>query len=306
MQVSALKSKILTMSTLIKNPKRMIYPFSQNGLLKWIPDEAFLKLLYWAELDRKLDLDNPILFSEKLQWLKLHDRNPVYTALVDKVLVKDIIADKIGAEFVIPTLGVWNKAEQIDFDSLPNSFVLKCNHDSGGVVICKDKEMFDKSAAIDKLTTHMKRNAYSSSREWPYKHISKKIMAEELLCDPEHSELIDYKFYCFNGVPAFCQVIQNRSKDETIDFYNMDWEHQPFTGLGIHSKQGSPIAKPLDFEKMVDIAQRLADGIRFVRIDLYNISGRIYFGEFTLYPKSGLGRFSPDEWNDLMGKMIKL
>jgi hypothetical protein len=284
----------------------MILPLSQNGFFQWVPDKAFLKMLYWSELDKKLNLKEPVLFSEKIQWLKLYDRNPEYTKLVDKYTVKKIISDKIGEQYIIPTLGVWESVQQIDFNQLPNSFVLKCTHDSGGIVICKDKSLLDTKKAIDFLSIHMKRNSYKSSREWPYKGVTPKIIAEELLVDSEHEELIDYKFYCFNGKPVYCQIIQNRHTDETIDFYNMEWVKMPFTGLGINSKNGVFINKPCHYEKMIDIATQLADGTKFVRIDLYNVKGRIYFGEFTLYPKSGLGRFKPDEWNIKIGKMIDI
>ena len=306
MQIHQIKTKIKTATSFINNPKKMLYPAAQNGFFKWIPDKYFLKILYWAELDRRLDLNDPTLFSEKIQWLKLHDRNPNYTYLVDKFLVKSIVSTKIGSEYIIPTLKYWDSVEEIDFDCLPNSFVIKCNHDSGGIFICKDKRTQDISLLKKRIMIRFERNAYYSGREWPYKNISKRIIAEELLNDPNHYDLIDYKFYCFNGIPRYCQVIQNRSTNETIDFYDMEWRYQPFTGLGINSKQGDPIDKPLRFETMKNMAEKLAEGTMFVRIDLYNIDGKIYFGEYTLYPKSGFGRFTPDEWNIKLGDMIHI
>lgn len=306
MSVHKITPKLRTFIGLLSRPKKMILPLSQNGLLSWIPDRAFLKLAFWAELDTKLNLDKPATFSEKIQWLKLYDRNPIYTTMVDKALVKDVIKAKIGEEYVIPTYGVWDSVEAVPFDSLPDSFVLKCNHDSGGIVICRNKASFDKNAATMKLDNHLKRDAYYFGREWPYKDIQRKIIAEELLVDPDNVDLVDYKFYCFMGEPKYCQVIRNRNSDETIDFFDMEWNHMPFTGLGLRSKRGGFSSKPINLRKMIEISKELAKGTIFVRIDLYNIAGRIYFGEFTLYPKSGFGKFIPDEWNLRLGDMIKL
>lgn len=306
MQISALKTKIRTMLRLCKKPKRMIYPLAQNGFFKWLPDELYLKILFWAELDRKLDFKNPILFSEKIQWLKLYDRNPLYTKMVDKYLVKSIVADIIGEEYIVPSLGVWGSADQIDFQSLPDRFVLKCNHDSGGIIICKDKKKLDKNKTITFLKRHLERDSFYFGREWAYRGVVPKIIAEELLVDPDHTDLIDYKFYCFNAKPVYCQVIKDRYIDETIDFYDMEWNRMPFTGLGVGlgPKRGGDTPKPVNYTKMIEIASILSQGTTFVRIDLYNIAGKIYFGEFTLYPKSGLGFFYPDEWNVKMGNMI--
>ncbi len=308
MQISSLKSKIYTFIGLLSTPKRMVLPLSQNGFLKWIPDELFLKIAYWGEMDTKLNLKHPKTFSEKIQWLKLNDRKNRYISMVDKYLVKDIVADVIGKEYIIPTLCSWKSVKEIDFDSLPGSFVLKCNHDSGGVVICRDKSMFDTKAAITKLESHFRKNSYLSSREWPYKGIKKRIIAEELLQDPENVDLIDYKFYCFGGEPKYCQVIKDRSTAETIDFYDLDWNLMPFTGLGLGNgpDRGSYTSKPENYNRMIEIAKILAQGTYFVRIDMYNISGKIYFGEFTLYPRSGFGKFFPEEWNLHLGNMIDL
>ncbi len=309
MQVSEIKTKLKTMLKLLGKPQKMVYPLAQNGFFKHIPDALFLRMVYRAELGKKLDLKDPKDFSEKLQWLKLHDRNPDYIAMVDKYLVKQIISDRIGKEYVIPTIGAWDRAEDIDFDVLPDSFVLKCNHDSGGIVICREKASLDRDKAVSRLKAHMDRDSFSFGREWPYRSVKKKIIAEELLSDPEHKDLIDYKIYCFNGEPAYFQIIQNRSIKETLDFYDLEWNRMPFSGLVAvekGSQNGPLIEKPRNLSIMTDIARELAKGTRFVRIDLYNIEGKIYFGEFTLYPKSGFGVFVPEEWNRKMGDLIKL
>ena len=308
MEISALVSKIRTCISLLSNPKKLILPMSQNGMLKWIPDKLFLKLVFWAELGRKLNLKTPKWFSEKLQWLKLYDRQEIYTTMVDKYLVKDVVASSIGREYIIPTIGVWDRAEDIDFEKLPDRFVLKCNHDSGGVVICQNKLEFNQIEAVQKLNMHLRRDSYYSSREWPYKGVKRKIIAEKLLFDPENDDLIDYKFYCFGGEPRYCQVIKDRRVRETIDFYDTNWILQPFTGLGLGLgfPHGSYTEKPKNYETMLLIARKLSAGTKFVRIDLYNINGHVYFGEFTLYPKSGLGIFLPDEWNKKIGDMLHL
>lgn len=297
-----------TLLTLVNNPRKLVLPFSQNGFFKWLPDKTVLKLLYWAEMNDHLDLSNPKTFSEKIQWLKIHDRQPRYNLMVDKYRVKDYVGKQIGMEYIIPTYMVWDRPESIDFDSLPESFVIKCNHDSGGLVICRDKKSLNKEETIKKLKESFYKDLYIQSREWAYKNIEHKILAEELITDPDNKDLIDYKFYCFNGKPIYCQVIKDRNTDQTLDFYDREWKLMEFTGLatGPEPKRGTYTEKPINYEKMLEIAETLARDTYFVRIDLYNVQGKIYFGEFTLYPKSGLGKFYPDEWNIKIGNMIHI
>lgn len=301
-------SKIKTALNLLKTPRKLILPLGQNGHLGWIPDKTYLKLIYKCETGHTLHIDNPITFSEKLQWLKIFDRNPEYILLVDKYKMKKIVENRIGKEYVIPLLGVWNSVEEIEFDDLPNQFVLKCNHDSGGVIICKDKKSLDIKSTCEKLKFHLNRDAYIPSREWPYKDVSRVIFAEELLNSDGNDDLIDYKFYCFGGNPTYCQVIKDRNTKETIDFYDLEWNLQEFTGLGLGLgfPHGTYTPKPNNFNKMIEIAREFSKGTRFVRIDMYNVDGHIYFGEFTLYPKSGLGLFLPEEWNKTIGDMVEL
>ena len=275
---------------------------------KWLPDRLYLQLLFFLHFGRFINLKNPKTFSEKLQWLKLYNRRPEYTQLVDKYAVKQYVANKIGEEHIIPTIGVWNRPEDIDFDNLPNSFVLKTTHSGGcsGVVICKDKSKLDINAAIIKINKSLKTDIYKSMREWPYKNVARKIIAENYIED-ETGELADYKFFCFNGIPLYCQVIKNRFVKETIDFFDSEWNHLPFIGLksGINNNQ-CPIERPFCLKSMLKECKKLSQGIPFVRIDFYIIGNYYYFGEITFFPASGLGRFHPNEWNYKIGDLLKL
>ena len=280
-------------------------------------DEKYLKRLYRHQMGQELNLDNPQTFSEKLQWLKLYNRKPEYTQMVDKYEAKKYVANIIGEEYIIPTLGVWNKFDDIDFDTLPNQFVLKTTHGGGntGVVICRDKMTFDKTIAKRKLEKSLKSDIYTSFREWPYKGVNKRIIAEKYMEVSGQKDLPDYKFFCFNGTPQYCQVIRDRNSNETIDFYDMEWNHMPFVGLnpinqngvGFVAKNGiTPVNKPLELDKMIAICNKLTKGIPFSRIDMYVIKNKTYFGEITFFPASGMGCFNPREWDFKLGEMIHL
>lgn len=268
---------------------------------------VYLKILYWTILGQKLNLNNPTSFGEKIQWLKLYNHVPLYSILVDKIEVKKWVINRIGSEFVIPTLGVWDSPNEIDYNNLPDKFVLKTNHDSGGLYICKNKYMLNKSDVNAKLKKSLKRNYYLDGREWPYKNIKRRILAESLLETFDGEEIKDYKFFCFDGVVKYCQVIQDRSTHETIDFFDTSWHHMPF--VGFNQKCSNSIncpTKPDNFEKMIELAKILSEGIPFVRVDFYNIQGVIYFGEMTFYPAGGFGILKPEEWNEIIGDMINL
>ena len=435
------------MNKFLKDPKRVVNVLAARGVLNFLPDEQYLKLRYWAAFGRKLDLENPSRFTEKLQWLKLHDRKPEYSRMVDKYEAKQYVADKIGEEYIIPTLGVWDSFDEIDFESLPDKFVLKCTHDSGGLVICKDKKSLDKDKARTKIEKSLKNNYYLWGREWPYKNVKPRIIAEqfmvdsktedlrdfkffcfggqvrcfkvdfdrfiehranyydekshilnfgEVMCPPDYNkkielpksigkmeklaqklaeehpflradfydvdgkvyfgemtfypasgfgaftddewdkllgswipmgggqllitkqliiilekrqmDLIDYKFYCFNGIPQYCQVIKNRSTYETIDFFDMEWHHQNFTGIGVPLKPHStlPVQCPHTFIKMKEMAEVLAEKMKFVRVDFYEINGKMYFGEITFYPASGFGALEPEDTDAWLGKLLRV
>ena len=282
-----------------------------------LPDKLALQIPYYYHHRCFINWKHPRSFSEKLQWLKVYDRNPMYTDLVDKIKVKPIVAGKIGSEFVIPTLKIWDSAADICFDELPNQFVLKTNHAGGssGVIVCSDKAKLNKDICIKALEQSLSSDTYYYGREWPYKNIQRKVFAEVFLSDEKNEDLTDYKFFCFNGEPKFCQVIRDRHKKETIDFYDMDWNHMPFVGLNPVARNGltsvarhglTPVARPGNLVEMKDICRKLAKDIPFVRVDLYVIDDKKYFGELTFYPASGLGVFTPEEWNNRLGGLLTL
>ena len=257
---------------------------------------------------KKLNLKNPITFSEKLQWLKLYDRRPEYVKMVDKYAAKEYVAGIIGDDYIIPTLGVWDRPEDIDWESLPDQFVLKCTHDSGGLVICKDKSKLDKVAAIKKLNHGLKQEYFKVWREWPYKDVPKRIIAEKYISpEPDVKDLPDYKWYCFAGEPKYCQVIQDRTAHETIDFFDTGWNHQDFIGLNQEAVHADVLPeRPGDLEDQIRVAKELSKAMPYARIDLFHTGEKTYFGEITLYPASGFGNFKPGQYNELLGAMLQL
>lgn len=277
---------------------------------QWLPDSLYLKLRYRFQMGKRLNLRCPCTFQEKLQWLKIHDHNPLYTTMVDKILVKDYVSSKIGSHYIIPLLGIWDRPEDIEWEKLPSRFVLKTNHSGGntGVVICKNKTTFDYDNAIKKLNASLKADVYRDLREWPYKNVSKKIFAEEYIeITPTETSLTDYKWYCFNGEPKFCQVIQDRSTNETIDFFDTEWQHLDFVGLNPLANNSSvPHKCPENLKKQIEIARKLSAGIPFSRIDLYESGIGTLFGEITFYPASGIGSFRPDKYDRLLGEMLDI
>ncbi len=303
-------SKIKTIKKLWKHNRQgligVLYgKIVRSGLLNVLSDESFLKLSYRAHLGNKLDLDNPKTFNEKLQWLKLHDRNPKYNEFVDKQLVKEYIAKEIGAEYVIPTFGVWNSVEEIEFDKLPKQFVLKCTHDSGSIIVCKDKDNFDIDGAKKKLSQKMKKNLFWWGREWPYKDLTPRIIAEKYMTD-NGEELADYKLMCFNGRVKCSFVCSDRFSDKGlhVTFFDREWRVLPFERHYPSVKEGLP--QPVNYDKMIELAEKLSKGIPFVRVDFYESEGKIYFGEMTFFPGCGWEDFSPKEWDAEVGSWLKL
>lgn len=269
-----------------------------------LPDKLFIQLKFFKNFHRLPNLKSPKTFNEKLQWLKLYDRNPYYTKLVDKYEVKKIVADIIGKEYIIPTLGIWDNANDIDFDSLPNKFVLKATHDSGRVIICKDKDKLDKEWAKKEMSKSLERDFYALTREWPYKDVPRRIIAEAFIEDPS-GDLKDYKFFCFNGKVEFFKIDFDRFVKHKANYYNLKWEIQDFEEIVCPSDKTQQHLQPKNFNKMVEFAEKLSKGLPFSRIDFYNTNGKIYFGEITFFPNSGMGKFNPTDADITLGEMIK-
>jgi len=274
---------------------------------KKLSDENYVKLQFRAFMNKRLNLKKPVTYNEKIQWLKLYDHNPLYTTLVDKNGVKEYVANIIGEQYIIPTLGVWDSFEDIDFDTLPDKFVLKCTHDSGGLTICTDKNLLDKEFVKLRMEKYLKRNYYLQSREWPYKNVKPRIIAEEYMEDAESEELRDYKFFCFDGKAKMMFVATDRQKknEETkFDFYDTEFNHLDLRNG--HPNADKSIKKPKNFETMIDLASRLSKGIPHVRVDFYEVNGKVYFGEMTFYHWSGLVAFEPENWDNILGEWIIL
>lgn len=269
-------------------------------------DEMYLKMLFRLKMGYKLDLKNPKTYSEKLMWLKLHDHTPEYSKLVDKFAVKEIVSKKIGEQYVIPTLGVWDRPEDIEWDKLPNRFVLKTTHGGGntGVVICKDKASFDKEKAIEKLNKSLKQDIYKTLREWPYKNVPRRILAEQYI-ESGNNDLPDYKFFCFDGeVKALFIGTERGTGNVKFDFFDADFNHLDLVQQ--HPMSGRDIPMPVCFEEMKDVSSKLSKGIPHVRIDLYEVNGQVYFGEYTFYHHGGCVPFHPQKWDDIFGSWITL
>lgn len=291
--------------------KRSVF---QKGLLhlarmnisKMIPDKLYLPLLYYGSLGKHLNLKQPLLFNEKLQWLKLHDRKRIYNQMVDKYEVKQFIASNIGEEYIIPTLGLYHDFDSIDFSVLPKKFVIKCTHDSGGVVICKDKEKLNMENARKKINDSLRKNYYWIGREWPYKNITPRIIIEKYM-DDGGKELEDYKFHCFNGKVKMILVCRDRFKSSglTEDFFSENWEHMDIHRYN-HSNATVTLEAPQKLDEMVSLAERLSTNIPFVRVDFYSIHGQVYFGEMTFFPASGIEGFYPEKYDRILGDWLKL
>lgn len=275
------------------------------GLYNNTSDEEYLKKLYKFRMGKELDLNNPETFNEKLQWLKIHNRNPLYTTMVDKYAVKKYVADKIGEKYIIPTLGVWDNVEDIAFNKLPKQFVLKCTHDSGGIVICKDKSVLDFNEAKKKLKKSLETNFFLKWREWPYKNVKRRIIAEEFLEDANANELVDYKVLCFNGEPKIVEVHKGRFNGQhTTDNYDIFWNKTDIEQYDL-PKSDAIMPKPAFLEEMLRLSKLLSKDLVHVRVDWYFANNRLYFGELTFFDGSGFNLFCGDA-DELLGSWIKL
>lgn len=274
-------------------------------VLSFLPDKLYVQLNYFAHFRKFANLKNPITYNEKLNWLKLYNHNPIYTKLVDKYEVKKYVSDKIGSQYIIPTLGIWDRFEEIDFEKLPNQFVLKCTHDSEGIVVVRDKTKLDKSEARNILNNSLKQNFYYIGREWPYKNVKPRIIAEEYMEDSRDGELRDYKFFCFNGEPKAMYIASERGTGKVkFDYFDLNFNH-----LNIKQKYENSekrLRKPDTFEQMIEMSKILSKGFAHVRVDFYEVNGKLYFGELTFYHLSGFVPFEPSDWDKIFGKWLKL
>ena len=296
--------------TALHTKRILCIKLANSFLFRYLPDKWAVRLVYHNIFGRPLNLKNPKTFNEKLQWLKLYNHNPLYTKLVDKFEVKEWVAQRIGQEYVIPTYGVWSTFDEIDFSALPDQFVLKTTHSGGssGVIICKDKKKFDFADAKKKLAESHKTDTYAVSREWPYKDVPHRILAEMFIePDPEINDLPDYKFFCFDGeIKALFVATERQTEGEEVkfDFYDDDFNHLPF-------RQGHDNAcvlpkKPCNFEELKWLAKQLSSGFPHVRVDLYSVRGKVFFGEMTFFHFGGMMPFEPEEWDYVFGEWIKL
>lgn len=281
---------------------------AKAGFYNHLDDKAYLQKLYRAKMGQPLNLDNPQLFSEKLQWLKLNDRNPLYTQLVDKYRAREYIAEKLGEEYLIPLLGVWDDPEDIDFDALPDQFVLKCNHNSGtGMCICRDKSKLDYEAVRRELRKGLQENFFLKAREWPYKDVPRKIICEQYMTDGSgKEELTDYKFFCFHGQVKCFKVDFDRFLDHRANWYDRNRHLIPCGEISCPPCYEKQISFPENLQQMIDAAETLSSGIPFVRVDLYSANEKIYFGELTIFPACGWGRFTDDQWDCVMGQWLHI
>lgn len=279
----------------------------RNEWLKWVPDRMYLFFLYWTYMNKRLNLKNPVTYNEKLQWLKLYDHNSLYTTMVDKYEAKKYVASIIGDEYIIPTLGVWVRPEDIEYDILPDKFVLKSTHDSGGFMIVDKNAGIDRSKVNEFFRKRLSHSTWQKQREWPYKNVVPRIIAEEYMEDQKTKELRDYKFFCFDGdVKALFIATDRQSKENptAFDFFDSDFNWMDLR----HGHPNAPQRpeKPENFELMKSIASKLSSGFIQLRVDLYEINGRVYFGELTLFHHGGITPFDPEEWDYKFGEWIDL
>lgn len=298
-------SKLKTAISLVKTPQKLLLPAGQNGLLNFLPDKVYLKAVFKAETGYVLNLNHPQTYNEKLQWIKLYDRKPEYVIYADKYRVRDYIAETIGEKYLVPLIGMYKRAEDIPWKELPNRFVIKCNHASGQNIICKNKADLDIKSVEKQINIWLKRNAFWGGREWCYKDIKPCIICEEFIETRDGNTPDDYKFMCFNGVPRLIQVHHDRYGEHTLDYYTPDWQRAKMKRADANTSS-SLIPMPLNLGEMLEIATILSNDMYYARIDLYNVEGKIYFGEITMYPTSGFSAFEDYKDDLLLGSYLRL
>ena len=268
-------------------------------------DELYVRLFYFCGMWRNVNLKRPLRDTEKLQWLKLYERRDDYTNLVDKIAAKEYVKEILGEQYLIPTIAIYDNVQDVDFDSLPSQFVLKCTHDSGGIVVCKDKKKLNVIAARKKLSWGLKHSFVAITREYPYEKVPRRLIAEQYMVDESGTELKDYKIFCFDGEPKFLFVATDRcSGHPKFDFFDLDWNWLPI--VNGHPNNPERPVKPKNWEEMLEVAKRLSKGYRHMRVDLYNVNGKVYFGEMTFFHFCGVEPFEPDEWDYKFGEYLKL
>ena len=294
-------------SEALKRPEIVYFNLMKSGLLNCVPDRPYLELTYRVMMGKKLDLDNPSTFTEKLQWIKLYDQNPIYTDMVDKYRAKEIIKQRVGESHVIPTLAVANHYDEIDFSALPERFVIKCNHDSGGLIMCHNKNELDHKKNKKIIEKCLSRRFFKVQREWPYKNVKPKVICEEMLELKSGEPLSDYKIFCFNGKPTFVYVTFGRGRDEhlSMNYYDLQWNLLPVKHF-IYDNFYGDFIPPVNFDEMLLIAEKMSEGIPFLRVDLYNVDGHIYVGELTFFPDAGYGKFNPLSFDKELGDLLVL
>lgn len=294
----------MKMFNYLKKPKRILIALFNINFFWFLPDTIFLKIKYKLLTGKRLNLISPKSFNEKMQWLKINNRKRIYTTMVDKYCVKDYVANIIGKEYIIPTILVCDSFNEINFNELPQKFVIKCTHDSGGLVICKNKYQFNIASAKKKINHYLKRKYFYIHREWPYKNIKPRIIVEKYLENEKEDSLRDYKFHCFNGKVKYILVCSDRTTNLKETFFDQNWNVAPFKRPN-HDVE-LKIKKPRNFNKMVELAEKLSKDMPFLRVDFYEVNKKIYFGELTFYPASGFSNFEPDCWDEKLGDMINL
>lgn len=304
-ETNILINNIKRIKKFVGNPKRLFYSLGYRGFFKWLPDKIYLKILFKFQTGASLNFKEPITFNEKLQWLKLNKKNKTYSLLVDKFEVRQYISKMIGSQYLIPLIGVYNDVDEIRLDDLPDKFVIKCTHDSGGVFICKDKKTFDLSKTKVEINKRLKRNYFWAGREYPYKEIQPRIIIEEFMEDKIDGQLRDYKFFCFNGEPKFMFIASNRGEGTTkFDFFDMEFKE--IAVKQHYEKSKDKVKKPINFEEMIKLSKKLSNNMTHVRIDFYEINGKVYFGEFTFFHFSGLESFTPVNYDYHFGTYIDI
>ena len=296
-----------TIRLFLENPYKVFVVLFRNGKFAQMDDELYLRLLYRGVTGRRLNLNPPVLYSEKIQWLKLHDKNPVYPVFCDKLAVRDFVRARIGEEYLVDLCGVWDDPDEIDLSKLPDQFVLKCTHDSGSAIICKDKTTFDLESARQSLREWLRRDYSIQGREWPYKNIPRRIMAERYLVNADGSRAMDYKFFCFDGKAQFV-LIRTNTNEKYIDNFTF---LRDFTRFQIYLYQEpeaetTQVNKPARYEEMIVIAEKLSAGFVHLRVDLYDTAEGIKFGEQTLYNASGLSKLMTLEGDRFLGDLLQL